>query len=101
SERRCQRLAHGGEMRTQLRFFGDDHCIHVRYMEPFFSEEVPDTLQKSKTRDVFPSRSGVRKMWADVAQAGRAEQRVANCVCQRVAVGMPHGPFVKGNFDSP
>src|SRR5882672_12939718 len=87
-------------MRAQLRFFGDDHCIHVRNLEPLFSEKFANALEKSQAGGVFPFRIGVREMCADVAESRGAKQRVANCVSQRVAVGVPHGSLVKWNFDS-
>src|SRR5258706_9075366 len=87
-------------MRAELWLFGDDHCVQMRYMELFFSEKFARMFQKSQAGDVFPLRIGVRKMCADVAESRGAEQRVANCVGQRVAVGVSHWAFVKWHFDS-
>ena len=36
-------------------------------------------------------------MSSDIAQCGRAEQRVRHSMGQRVTVGMPCGTFVEGN----
>src|SRR5260370_21669782 len=87
-------------MRAQLRFFGDEDRSHVRYAELAFSQQMADALQKSQARHILPFRIGIREMRADVAQASRAEQRVANRVCQRIAVGVSHGSFVERNFDA-
>src|ERR1700680_1032935 len=87
-------------MRAQLRLFGDDDCIHVRYAELVFGQQVAYAFQKSQARNIFPFRIGVRKMRADVAKPRSAEQRVADRVRQRVAVGVSHGSFVKWNFDA-
>ena len=43
---------------------------------------------------------GVREMRADVAEPGRAEQRVADRVGQRVTVGVSHRAQMKWEFDT-
>ncbi len=39
-------------------------------------------------------------MRADVAEPRGAQQRVAERMRQRVAIGMAHGPLVEWNFDA-
>src|SRR4029077_15462696 len=87
-------------MRAQLRFFQDDDRIDVQYSEAPFNEQVAHSLQESQARNILPSRSGIRKMRADIAKPRRAEQRVADGVGQRVAVGVSRGPLVERNLDA-
>ena len=56
--------------------------------------------RKSRLEDALPFRIGIREMRADVAEARRAEQRVAKRVAQHIAIGMAHRAFVERNFDS-
>ena len=60
-----------------------------------FGEQIADALQKSQAGRILPLRIGVRKMRADVAEPRGAQQRVADRMRERVAVGMAHGPFVE------
>ncbi len=42
----------------------------------------------------------VRKMFADVAEPCRSQQRIAYCMGDNIAVGMPHWPFIEWHFDA-
>jgi len=41
----------------------------------------------------------VREMSSDVAEAGGAEKRIAECVREYVTVGMANGAFIEGHFN--
>jgi hypothetical protein len=63
-----------------------------------FGEQIADMLQKSQAGRVFPSRIGVGKMRADVAQSRGAQERVAERVRQRIAIGVADWTFRKREF---
>ena len=52
-----------------------------------------------ETLRIFPLRVAVRKMSANVAECGSAQQGVANCMGQGIAVGMADGTAVEGHFN--
>ena len=61
-------------------------------------DDLLDPLQYPAARDIFVLRVGIREMAADVAQAGGAEQRVADGVRERVAVRVSRQAFVERNL---
>ena len=87
-------------MRTQFWFFGDHGRIDVRDAEGMFDQQFTDALQKAQAGSALPFRVGIWEMRADVAESGRAEQRVADRVCQRIAIGVSHGAQMKWEFDT-
>ena len=87
-------------MRPQFWFFGDHGRIDVSDAEGMFDQQFTDALQKAQAGNALPFRVGVREMRADVTEAGRAEQRVANRMGQRVAVGVSHRAQMKLDFDT-
>ena len=89
-----------GKCGPSFGFLGDDDGINVRNAKLAFGEQFASALQKSQARHILPLRIGVRKMGADVAQPGGAEQSVADGMRQRVAVGMAHGPLVKRDLNA-
>src|SRR5579864_462998 len=66
----------------------------------FFVEEFARVLEKLQAIGALPLGIGVGEMRADVAQSCRAQERVAECVGNYVAVGMADGTFVERDFDA-
>src|SRR6266567_6306206 len=63
-------------------------------------QQLLGVLQKEQAVCALPLRIRIRKMRADISQARRAQQRVAERVRQHVAVRMPDGTFVKRQLDA-
>ena len=81
-------LAHGGEMRADLRRFRDQRRVDVD--DPAFlrRQELADPPQNLQAADAANRFIRVRKMMADVALADRAEQRIGDGVGEHVRIGM-------------
>ena len=56
-------------------------------------------LQEQQTVRAFPLRVGVRKVRANVAEAGRAEKRIAQSVRQNIAVRMANRSLIERHVD--
>ena len=59
-----------------------------------------DPAQQDAAVDAGERGVGIREMAADVAQPGRAQQRIADRVQQHVGVGVSGQPQVVGNVDA-
>jgi len=88
-------------VRAQLRFFGDDDRIDVRYSEAPFNQQIAHALQKSQARNILPFRVGIRKMSADIAKPRCAEQGVTDCVASASPSECPAGPLWNGTSMPP
>src|SRR5215475_498950 len=90
---------HFGNMRRHLRAFGQDSRVDVGDLEPALLEQAADVAQKDEARGAGPPRVAVGEMRADVAERGRAEQRVGYRVRQAVTVGMAEQSALVRDFD--
>src|SRR5258708_22640449 len=63
-------------------------------------QQLLGVFQKEQAVCALPLRIRIRKMRADISQACRAQQRVAQRMRQHVAVRMPDGTFVKRQLDA-
>jgi hypothetical protein len=95
-----QYLAHRREMRTELWPFGDHDRVYIVDLPVMHIEKLPDVIEELQTRGAFPRGVCVREVRADIAQACRAQQRVADGMRQNVAIGMADGPFIERDFDA-
>ena len=86
-------------MRPELWFFEDNDGIHVLDLKFLFVEQLSCVLQENQTVRAFPFRIRVRKMSTNIADPRCAKKRVAQCVCQDVAVGMPNRSFIERNIN--
>ena len=64
----------------------DHHRIDVLDTEMFFVQKFARVFKKQQAVRSFPLRIVVRKVRADVAQPRRAQKRIAQRVCQNIAV---------------
>ena len=88
SHRLGQCFSHGGDVRLYLRALQAKRAIDVAYAVAFVAEHFNGMPQQDPAVDTLEPLGSVRKMKPDVAHSRRSEQRVAQRVDQRVAVGM-------------
>src|SRR5580704_10748301 len=100
AERLCQNFAHLRKVRAEFRLFGNDHGIDVLNDQLLLVVELADMLEEDQAVGTLPLGIGVRKMCADVAETGRAEQGIAKSVGQHVSIGVTDRTFIKGEFDT-
>jgi hypothetical protein len=56
--------------------------------------------QERDARDIFIARVGVGEVCADVAEGGRAEERIADGVHEHISIGVSGEPSLIGDFDA-
>ena len=88
SHRLGQRFPHGGDMRFYLRALQTKRAVDVAYAVAFVAEHFDGMPQQDPAVDTLEPLGSIRKMEPDIAQGRRSEQRVAQRMDQRVAVGM-------------
>src|SRR5262245_26436225 len=99
SHRLGESRLHLRDVRRHFRAFGQDRRVNVGDLEPAFFEQTADVAQEDEAVGACPSRILVGEMRADVAERGRAEQRVGDCVRQAVAVGMAEQAALVRDFE--
>jgi hypothetical protein len=57
-------------------------------------------LQKTQAMRIFPAWIRIRKMRANITEARRAQERIADCVRQRVSVRVTDRPFFKRDLNA-
>ena len=93
-DRRCRapRPATRASRRREPRIFGRSRITVTSTLptsKPRAATSRAAAREQIEARRVLPARIGVRKVPADVAEAGRAENRVGDGVADDVGVGMP------------
>jgi hypothetical protein len=100
AQRLGEHFAHLGEMRAKLRALKDHNGVDMLDGKPPFVKKLANVFEKVKAVRAFPFGIAIREMRANVAEAGRAEERIANGVREDVAIGMPDRPLAEGNYDA-
>jgi hypothetical protein len=100
AQRFGEHFAHLGEMRAKLRALKDHNGVDVLDGKVPFVKKLANVFEKVKAVRAFPLGIAIWEMRANVAEAGGAEERIANGVREDVAVGMPDRPFAEGNYDA-
>ena len=87
-------LAHEGDVGRELGRLAEDGGVDVADRVARFAQHVPHGLQQFERVGPFVARVAVREMLADIAEGGRAEQRVGHGVQQHVGVRMAEQAFL-------
>ena len=86
---RARLRADGLLVRAELGLLGVDDHVAIDGPPPDLLDPVDDLRQKPGAVQPTPLRIGVRVMLADIAQAGRPQERIGHRVADHVGVGMP------------
>ena len=89
-----------GHVRRHARRLRDDGGVDVDDLQLQRGELLRHVAQQLAAVDALELGIGVGKVLADVAEAGGAEQRVADRVQQHVGVGMAVEPFLMRDVDA-
>ena len=87
-------------MRRHPRLLGDDGGVEVHHLEIERSQFLGDVAQQAAAVGPFEFRIGIGIVLADVAEAGGAQQRIADGVQQHIGVGMAIEPFLVLDLDA-
>src|SRR4029450_5876556 len=79
--------AHGLDLILDLRAFQDDGDVQIPHLVALLVDHAGRLPQQRETVGILPPGVRVGKVAADVAQPGRAENRVGRGVASDVAVG--------------
>src|SRR5437879_1887331 len=87
-------------MRAQLGPFCDYDGVQVHDAQAPFLQQAAHMLQETQAVRIFPFWVRVREMRSNITETRRAQERVADGVCQGVAIGMAHRAFLERDFDA-
>jgi len=86
TRRSSDRLAHGGNERTEFGLFGDENGIDILDPDTFLVQYSDGLFEQICAHGVAPLGFGVREVCTDVAGTRSAEQRVDDSMHERVGV---------------
>jgi len=84
---------HAGDVGSELGALKPDRGVDVHNRVTGLVKKLADLAKKQEARSVAPLGRGVGEVLADIAQRRGAQERVADCVGQGVAIGMAHRAF--------
>ena len=87
-------------MRSDLRLLRHDGDIHVADVPAGVMQSADGRDEHGNGIGSLVSGIGVRKHFTDIPEGGSAEERIRDCVTDRVTVGMPGAVHRRGNFDA-
>src|ERR1700685_2744435 len=95
-KRTRQRFPDFRKMWPQLRLLGYHYGVDMRNAQPGSVQQCSGMREEDQAGRALPLRIGVRKMLADIAESGRAQDCVAHRVAQHVTLGMAQrAPFAR------
>src|SRR5580704_2429849 len=89
-----------GAMIFQLGPLENHSGIHVRDSIALRAHQVARVTQEHQTVAVLPAWIGVGKVHTDIAQSGRAKQRIGDGVRENIGVGMAFQSKIRWNDDA-
>lgn len=87
-------------MRSNLRRFRNDCTIHMIDDCSPGAKEPGRMSQKQRRVGALPARIGRREMFADVAKAGRAQERIGQRMKDDVGIAVAGEPAAVRDFDA-
>jgi hypothetical protein len=87
-------------MQSEFWSLCDYDGVEVHDPQALLGEQTSHMLQKTQAMRIFPPWIRIRKMRANITETRRAQERIADCVRQRVPVGVAHRPFFKRDLNA-
>ena len=94
---RCEPLAHGLDVRRELRRLGNDRDIHIADPPTRGFEPTAHPAQQIQAVGVLPARVAVRKMPPDIAVRRRAQQRIGQGMRHDIGIRVAGQPLRMGH----
>ena len=99
ARRAAEPLLHLIAMRGDHRPVADDRAIGIRQLPAALGEQSRDSLQHLDAVGTAPALVAVGKMHANVAEAGRTQHRIDDCVGHHIGVTMTLQRLLTGKPD--
>ena len=83
-----------------FRLLSKNRGVDVDEFQPPFKHHIIGGRKEFHAVDILVGRIRVGKMEADISQAGRAQEGIADCMEQNIRVRMTEKPLFKGDGDA-
>ena len=96
---RCsEATAHAGEVRGDLRLFGNKGGIHVGYAPTAVPRLRNGLFHYAQGRDPFDGGIRIGKVMTDIGESGRPENGIGNGVTENIGIRVTDKALCEGNF---